>query len=477
MHRVSMPHIGTAKAWREAARGFLAAGVPPEQVLWGDHTAAPDLFGSDSLTPMGGPVPVPRSFISMAETICWHSDPERFARLYGFLWRLKDARHLMADRGDADLAKLRQMEKNVRRCQHKMKAFVRFREIGAPDAARRSFAAWFEPSHHTVEPTADFFVRRFSDMDWRILTPDVSAIFERGKLSFQDGHSKPDLPQDAGEQLWITYFQNIFNPARLKVKAMQSEMPKKYWKNMPEAAFIPQMIAEAPARARAMAEAAPTLPPARMAQVQAQLASCESAWDGPAEELPKAIRACTRCPLHCHATQAVPGEGPGKADLMVVGEQPGNMEDLSGRPFVGPAGQMFDSIAAAVGLNREAAYITNAVKHFKFIARGKRRIHQRPETTEIDQCRWWLDAEIAQVRPKLILAMGATAAQSLTGNGAQILSRRGKIERGPDGLPVLITLHPSYLLRVPDAAAREKAKAQFKQDLVMAAEVMTQVAG
>ena len=476
MHRVSLPPIGTAKAWREAARGFLAAGVPPEQILWGDHAAAPDLFGGEIAPPSDGKVSVPRSFISMAETAVWHSDPERFARLYAFLWRVKDAPHLMSDRGDADLAVLRQMEKNVRRCQHKMKAFVRFREIGAPDAPRRSFAAWFEPTHHTVEPTADFFVRRFSDMDWRILTPDVSAIFENGKLTFQEGHSKPDLPEDAGEQLWITYFQNIFNPARLMVKAMQSEMPKKYWKNMPEAAFIPQMIAEAPARARAMAEAAPTLPPVRMDRVQAQLSAFDSAWDGPMEELPAAIRACTRCPLHCHATQAVPGEGPREADLMVVGEQPGDQEDLAGRPFVGPAGQMFDRVAAEAGLDREAAFVTNAVKHFKFTARGKRRIHQRPETPEIDQCRWWMNAEVAQVQPKLILAMGATAAQSLTGKGTGILKRRGTIEAGPEGIPVLITLHPSYLLRVPDPAVREEAEAQFRFDLAMAARMMAEAA-
>ncbi|MFG6560394.1 UdgX family uracil-DNA binding protein [Sulfitobacter sp. 1A15299] len=476
MHRVSLPPIGTARAWREAARGFLAAGVPPEQILWGDHAAAPDLFGGEAAPTATGRTAVPRSFVSMAETAVWHSDPERFARLYAFLWRVKDAPHLMSDRGDADLAVLRGMEKNVRRCQHKMKAFVRFREIGDPNAPRRSFAAWFEPTHHTVEPTADFFVRRFSDMDWRILTPDVSAIFEGGKLSFQEGHAKPDLPEDAGEQLWITYFQNIFNPARLMVKAMQSEMPKKYWKNMPEAAFIPQMIAEAPARARAMAEAAPTLPPVRMDRVQAQLSAFNSAWEGPMEELPAAIRACTRCPLHCHATQAVPGEGPRDADLMVVGEQPGDQEDLAGRPFVGPAGQMFDRIAGEAGLDREAAFVTNAVKHFKFTARGKRRIHQRPETPEIDQCRWWMNAEVTQVQPKLILAMGATAAQSLTGKGTGILKRRGTIEAGPEGIPVLITLHPSYLLRVPNPRVREEAEAQFRSDLAMAARMMAEAA-
>jgi uracil-DNA glycosylase family protein len=219
--------------------------------------------------------------------------------------------------------------------------------------------------------------------------------------------------------LWITYFRNIFNPARLKVKAMQSAMPKKYWKNLPEAVFIPEMIAGAPARARTMADAAPTLPPARMAQVQAQLAGHHSAWEGPKEGLNAAIASCTRCPLHCHATQAVCGEGPPDADLMIVGEQPGDQEDLSGRPFVGPAGQLFDQIAQQAGLERSHVYVTNAVKHFKFTPQGRRRIHQRPNSSEIDHCRWWLDAEVSIVKPKLVVAMGATALESLTGRTAQ----------------------------------------------------------
>lgn len=468
MQHAIIPAIGTDVAWRSAARQFLAAGVPPNAILWGGPSDAPDLFATETASHRGGAVTVPRSFITLAQSVVWHSDPERFARLYAFLWRLRDAPHLMADRGDADLSRLRQMEKNVHRCQHKMKAFVRFRDIGAPGANRRSFAAWFEPTHHTVEPTADFFVRRFSDMDWRILTPDVSAIFEGGTLTFRQGDTKPDLPEDAGEQLWITYFRNIFNPARLMVRAMQSEMPKKYWKNLPEAASIPDMIVDAPIRARAMAEAAPSLPPARMAQVQAQLAACTSAWDGPKEALPAAISACTRCPLHCAATQAVLGQGPLDANLMIVGEQPGDVEDLCGKPFVGPAGQLFDRIAAAAGIDRRQAYITNAVKHFKFTPRGKRRIHQRPNTSEIEHCRWWLDAERALIKPRLLLAMGATAAEALTGDGGAILSRRGKVQMTADGVPVLITIHPSYLLRLPDGAAREKAVAAFADDLGLA---------
>lgn len=173
MYRVQLPDIGTAAAWRDAARRYLAAGIPPDTILWDDHQAVPDMFTAQELHAQGGALHVPKSFVSMAQTVVWHSDPERFARLYQFLWRLRGDPSLMQDRGDRDLARLRLMEKNVRRCQHKMKAFVRFREIRPEGANRRSFAAWFEPTHHTVEPTADFFVRRFSDMDWRILTPDV----------------------------------------------------------------------------------------------------------------------------------------------------------------------------------------------------------------------------------------------------------------------------------------------------------------
>ncbi|MEJ6396717.1 UdgX family uracil-DNA binding protein [Yoonia sp. 208BN28-4] len=465
---ITVPRLHADTAWRDAARGLLIAGVPPEQVTWGDDTTPKGLFDDDRPVPPSGQITVPRSFISLANTVVWHSDPERFARLYALLWRLQKEPWLMTDRGDAAVAKLRTMEKNVRRCQHKMKAFVRFREIGKPTDNRRSFAAWFEPTHHTVEPTATFFQKRFGDMDWRIITPDVSVFCEAGDLRFELDHPTPDLPDDAAEDLWITYFENIFNPARLKVQAMQSEMPKKYWKNMPEAASIPKLIAEAPARARAMAEAAPTLAPAFAANAQAQQAQNISVWDGPADALPAAIKGCTRCPLHVSATQAVPGEGPTDAALMIVGEQPGDQEDLKGRPFVGPAGQVFDQAAQHVGLDRRSAYITNAVKHFKFKPKGRRRIHQRPNVSEIDHCKWWLDAELAQIKPKLVIAMGATAALALTGRSDGIGQRRGRIERGIDGTLVLITYHPSFVLRTPDQGAQDAAMAHLQADLAMA---------
>lgn len=466
MYTVRLPRIGTDTAWRDAARRCLLQGLRPEDVLWSMGRVEGDLFAE--APPSTGPAPdltsankpsVPRSFVAIAETVVWHSAPDRFARLYALLWRLQSQPGLLADRADRDVTRLRAMEKSVRRCQHKMKAFVRFREIGDPALPRRQFAAWFEPEHHTVEPTAAFFLRRFSDMDWRIVTPDITAICEDGALRFETDLPRPDLPEDANEALWTTYFRNIFNPARLKVGAMCSEMPKKYWRNLPEAAAIPDLIATAPVRARAMAEAAPTLPPARAAKVKMPERPTRK------DSMLADLQSCTRCPLFEHATQAVLGEGPAPADLMIVGEQPGDQEDLQGRPFVGPAGQLFDRIAVEAGLDRSAAYVTNAVKHFKFTTHGKRRIHQRPDRGEVEHCRWWLDLEIDRVKPKLLVGMGATAALSLTGRGEGILQRRGTVEIGRHGLPVLLTVHPSYILRVPDAGAQARVTADFRDDL------------
>ncbi|MDO6585866.1 UdgX family uracil-DNA binding protein [Salipiger sp. 1_MG-2023] len=464
MRRVCLPEIGTFDAWRNEARALLGAGVPPEAVLWSRGEPEADLFSEPLPTPEGAPVSVSKGFVELARLVVWHRDPERFARLYALLWALRGERHLLEDRGDARVDRLRKMAKDVSRDRHKMTAFVRFREIDALGANRRRFAAWFEPTHPILELAAPFFANRFGDMDWSIFTPDLSAHFEAGSLRFAPAVGRPEIGEDAAEDLWRTYFRNIFNPARLKVKAMQAEMPLKYWRNLPEAALIPELIAGAQARAEEMARAAPTLPPLRAERILARAAAVPVGRDGFVE----ALHGCRRCPLWDGATQAVPGEGPPDARLMIVGEQPGDQEDLQGRPFVGPAGQLFGAVAARVGLRREQAYVTNAVKHFKFTPRGRRRLHQAPNAGEIQQCRWWLDLERERLRPALILAMGGTAAESLTGSRARLGERRGSVERLEDGTPVLLTWHPSYLLRLPDAQ-RGAAEAGFEADLRQAA--------
>ena len=175
--------------------------------------------------------------------------------------------------------------------------------------------------------------------------------------------------------------------------------------------------------------------------------------------------ACTRCPLYRNATQVVPGEGPKHARVMMVGEVPGDQEDRQGRPFVGPAGRMLDRAIVDAGIERKQVFITNAVKHFKFELRGKRRLHKRPSASEIDACRWWLERERAIVKPRVVVALGATAARGVLGRAVTIASVRGEILPGGGDSRVIVTIHPSYLLRLPDDESKEREYKGFVADL------------
>jgi uracil-DNA glycosylase len=177
---------------------------------------------------------------------------------------------------------------------------------------------------------------------------------------------------------------------------------------------------------------------------------------------------CRACPLWKNATQTVFGEGPAHAEAVLVGEQPGDKEDLSGKPFVGPAGQMLDRALEDAGIERKKVYVTNAVKHFKFVPRGKIRLHQKPTTGEIKACRQWYERELAAIKPALVVAMGATAAQSVFGKITPINRNRGRLIELEDGIKALVTVHPSYLLRLPDAQSRTREYERFVDDLKIA---------
>lgn len=183
------------------------------------------------------------------------------------------------------------------------------------------------------------------------------------------------------------------------------------------------------------------------------------------EAVSAALQQCTRCNLCQYATAAVAGEGPRDARLMIVGEQAGDEEDLAGRPFIGPAGKVLDEALAEAGIERKAVYLTNAVKHFKFKLRGKKRIHQRPHVSEIESCRWWLDLEREFVQPPVTLALGATAARALLDRPVKIADVRGQALAGEDGRPIVITVHPAYLLRLPDRSAAREERARFIEEL------------
>lgn len=212
-----------------------------------------------------------------------------------------------------------------------------------------------------------------------------------------------------------------------------------------------------------------------MATEEASPRAAESVRISTLSDVRPAIQACRRCDLWRDATQGVPGEGPDRAPLMLVGEQPGDLEDIDGRPFVGPAGQLLSRALAAAGIRRADAYVTNAVKHFKHEVRGKRRLHRTPDAGEVRACKWWLDQERAQVKPKLIVALGATAALAVFGKPMPIMKSRGRPLPLDDGCRALITVHPSYLLRVPDAAAKADVWRGFVEDLTRAHDLVSTV--
>lgn len=464
--------------WRKAARSLLLARIAPQTIDWRCRSAAADdLFGPAAGTPetaiaSAQAVTVPKAFLPLAQSVICHSDPARFQLLYRVLFRLQEERMLLGVPSDADVALLHAMEKSVRRDCHKMTAFVRFKEIDAEQGhARRRFLAWFEPDHHIVARAAPFFQRRFTDMDWIIATPKGTAAWDGNTLTVSTEPAENPMLTESTDALWRTYFSNIFNPARLKVKMMMTEMPKKYWKNLPEAQLIPGLIAGAEASVIAMAERAASEAPLFHQRLQA-IAKAEPEVirprAGTLDELREEARHCTRCSLHCRATQTVFGEGPQDARIMIVGEQPGDQEDLAGRPFVGPTGVMFNTVADQAGLDRTSAYVTNAVKHFKYEPRGKRRIHQKPDMGEVQHCKWWLTQELALIRPKLVVAMGATALMALTDSKQRLSDLRGQIVPLGTDRSMLVTVHPSYLLRIPDEGKRREETTRFRSDLARA---------
>ncbi|MET0247545.1 MAG: UdgX family uracil-DNA binding protein [Sphingomonas sp.] len=456
MRVVSLEAEDDFDGWRDAARALVAARVPPSEVVWQVGDQPVDLFGDEAvLAPAASAgLRVPRAFLDLAKTVVLHSEPERFALLYALLAGLATEPRRIDDRADPLVRRLEDLARSVRRDIHKMRAFVRFRELAEPEGSR--FVAWFEPDHHIVRANAQFFVNRFASMRWSILTPETSIHWDGETLREGPGATREDAPaDDPVEAVWKTYYSSIFNPARLKVGMMLREMPRKYWKNMPETALVSELIAGAREREVAMVNTARA----------ATGGNIEAAWAALRDE----AMACTRCDLFGPATQTVFGEGPLDARMMFVGEQPGDQEDLAGKPFVGPAGQVFDKAIGEAGIDRSTVYVTNAVKHFKFEQRGKRRIHQKPDAGEITACRWWVEQESLLVKPKVTVALGATAARSLLGKTVTIGRERGRPIELADGGTGWITIHPSFLLRLPDRDRAEEEYAMFVEDLKGAA--------
>lgn len=482
-------------AWRTRARELLMSGVEPAETFWSDgYGGQSDLFpelvvkARDSKQKVGNDnseFRTPKAFLDLAEAVSCHRDESRWGLLYRILWRIarRGERHLLSLPTDSDVQKANALAKEVGRDCHKMRAFVRFRKVAEnAETGREQFVAWFEPMNHIVRYNAAFFQKRFTGMDWSILTPDECVHWDGIKLQYSEGVSQSKAPaDDALEELWLSYYKNIFNPARLKLKAMQSEMPVKYWKNLPEASLIHDLTKTASTKRDEMIERDPL--PLRAAPKNLYLQSLHEMNEvalvseagaeesGSLEDMQNAAESCRACPLWENATQTVFGQGHQSADIMLIGEQPGDEEDISGLPFVGPAGKLLDDVLEEAGLSRDEIYLTNAVKHFKWKPGGKRRLHDNANRAEMKACRPWLLGEIAKVSPRVIVTIGNTAASAVISSSFKITRDRGLIDGENDidfkGV-IVATIHPSFLLRIQDDNEREKHLKLMTEELRLA---------
>ena len=437
--------------FRAAVRALIHAGVAPDAVrfvvpscdpaplagLFDDTPPPPPLNATVNAPALG----LPAGFAALCDTVLMHDDPIRFARLYALAHAVHTRQVSWQDTLAPQRMAVEHMAQAVRREIHKTHAFVRFRPLQNDGGI--TYVAWFEPAHHILHAVAPFFMRRFAGMRWALLTPRGSAHWSGSALSYGPAAERSLAPAaDAGEALWLAYYRSIFNPARLKLAMMKREMPVRFWAHLPEAHSIATLTAAAGERTERMVQG-PAEPRTRR-----RAAACDSQARG-VLNLSLQARDCDRCAFSAQATQTVWGEGAAGAALMLVGEQPGDREDLEGRPFVGPAGQLLRKAIAALAWPDSQVYLTNAVKHFKFEWRGKRRMHKTAAQREAAACADWLEAEIAQIGPRAIVALGATAARSLLGPAVAVTEHAGQWLQRADGRPVLVLQHPAALLRAP----------------------------
>ena len=411
--------------WRGHARALALAGIPPEEVGWrvgSRPTPAPNSGESK------GGFSVPRAVVQLAGQVVQAREADRFDLLYRLIRRAQAGALALDDRTDPELTRARGLALAVRAEGHRLRAQLRYLAIEG------RYVGWFEPIHHVLEGAAPLLARRFPDVAVSVLTPGASAHWDASGLCFGPAAEAAAVPDDAGlEAYWRGYGAEMLAASRPETSIPEAEP-------LVEDPWPPDR-----------APLGPVVMPA--------------AGDSGVAQAAREAAECRRCPLYGPATQTVFGEGPAGARMVFVGEQPGDQEDVVGRPFVGPAGQMLDRALVEAGIDRRSVYVTNAVKHFKFTPRGKRRIHQTPDAEEVRACAFWLDVERVRLRPELIVLLGGTAARAVLGRAVTIGRERGRPIRLSETETAFVTVHPSFLLRVPDEEAKRREYRAFVEDL------------
>ncbi len=485
MKRISIEP--TFAAWRRAARELLLQEVEPARIEWvecdldasshsnhsgnsgnsslstnaGTHT--PNVPDSPATTPAVAAPAIPRELLARLKTAACFRAPDRWSLLYRILWRWTRGERHVLDLLDHDGALLDQRIRSVEHETDDLLLLTLFRRRD-PSMGLPEFVGWYEPHHDLLERAAARFAERMGDSTWMLATPH-GAAFWNGMLlridrpsadngehplsaSRQHSPAMQMLPPGAmageattsepTEALWLAYYTNVFNGAPTPV-------PLRYWRTPPAGPPLPAHLARERSRAgaRSGTVTVPDMPPIEY-----------SAIAPPLREPTGPLTTCRRCALWRNAKQAVAGTGPAQAAIMVVGEQPGEHENQTGEPFTGPAGQLLDTVLARAGLERAALYLTYAVKHYKWETLDQQRVHRTPALREVEACQYWLEQELAQVAPRVVVTLGATALKALTGAHVNLSEYLGQtIDHG--GRLIVPTWHPSYALKTVDARLRE----------------------
>lgn len=463
-------------SWQQTARRLFAANCPPDSINWLEKGSqqgaflfaqeAPSVFAqsrapaSVDKTAESQPIRtarVPREFLADAKLAAVHRDPRRWALLYRLLWRLNHGEpNLLEISVDDDVVLFNRWVKAVGRDLHKMHAFVRFRKIENPASEQPFYLAWHCPDHAIIKLAAPFFAKRFKSMHWSILTPDGSATWDGETLQFGPGVSRAMAPkaEDDLEELWLSYYASIFNPARIKTTAMKREMPVRHWATLPETSLIPDLLANSRERVAAMLANQPSSAAAYLPQ------HADSVSD-----LHAAMISCAGCKLSQSPCKPVGGFGPPTARIVIVADQPaGNDEDAA--PALTPAAKaLLDEALVAADIDPSAVYITYAVKHTKYRKLDPNQGIQRIQPRDVAACRPWLGAELKLINPQMIICLGSAAALAVLGRMVRLQEERGSWLPSGWSAATLITEHPASILDISDPLERQTARARFFADV------------
>lgn len=488
--------------WRHIARALLQEAVAPHEVEWIEAGESAALLTADgepafietetetnaNAEPATAPAAptISRTLLAKLEIAACYRAPDRWAFLYRILWRWTQGQRSVVSAHDADGARLAKRIEEVDKELQQMQALLRFRRRD-PSLGPPEFVGWFDPRHDVLERAAAHFAKRMGHSSWVITTP-YGAAFWDGALLRVDRTTDPEealtslsstgeaATGDAAEALWLAYYESTFNPDYPCEPALPTDLPVRYWKPPADGNAAPPFavkpLAGIPQTAQAAqtgpAESVVSVPPPEPKPASGVLAS---------RPPPASLAACKLCGLWRTKAKPIAGAGPVPAAIMLVGEQPGEQDALSGEPFRGAAGELLDDVLRRAGLERASLYMTNAVKHSKWemletprqTAQGQAalRVHKTPAPNEVEACGYWLDAELQRVQPRAVVALGATALRALTRQPLSLSEYLGQT-LSHDGWLIVPTYHPAYALRTPDAKLREEIVATLVAALTRA---------